>query len=69
MELAFECQRWYDLLRFFSHQELVDYMHAKSQDDYGISDLNNFGLKDVLYPIPFDEVKIDPVRMYQNDGY
>ena len=69
VELAFECQRWYDLLRFFSHQELVDYMHAKSQDDYGISDLNNFGLKDVLYPIPFDEVKIDPVRMYQNDGY
>lgn len=69
VELAFECQRWYDLLRFFTPEQLVTYMHSKSSEDYGISDLNNFGLKDIYYPIPADEVKLDPEKMYQNPGY
>lgn len=69
VELAFECQRWYDLLRLLSPDELVSYMHSKNGEDYGISDLHNFGPKDLLYPIPADEVKIDPKRMYQNPGY
>ena len=68
-ELAFENQRWYDLLRFFKTDELVNYMHAKSQDDYGKSDLKNFGTKDIYYPIPFDEYKLNPDKMYQNPGY
>jgi hypothetical protein len=69
VELAFENHRWYDLLRFFSPNELVQYMHGKNQDDYGISNLLNFGTKDIYYPIPFDEVKLNPEKMYQNPGY
>jgi hypothetical protein len=69
VELAFENHRWYDLLRFFTPDELVTYMHAKNQNDYGISNLQNFGIKDIYYPIPFDEVKLNPEKMYQNTGY
>lgn len=68
-ELAFENQRWYDLLRFFKPDDLVNYMHAKNQEDYGISNLKNFGTKDIYYPIPFDEYKLNPEKMYQNPGY
>jgi hypothetical protein len=69
VELAFERHRWYDLLRFFTPEELVAYFHAKNQDDYGTARLANFTAKDRYFPIPFDETKLDPVRMYQNEGY
>ena len=68
-ELAFENQRWYDLLRFFTTDELKEYMHSKDGADYGISDLNNFGDKDIYFPIPYDEWKLNPDKMYQNPGY
>jgi len=69
VEFAFENQRWYDLLRFFTPVELVTYFKSKNQDDYGKSNLANFGSKDIYYPIPFDEWKLDPEKMYQNQGY
>lgn len=69
VELAFENHRWFDLLRFFTTNELADYIHNKNQDDYGISNIKNFGSKDIYYPIPFDEYKLAPERMYQNPGY
>ena len=69
IELAFENQRWFDLLRFFTPSELVDYMHSKDQDDYGISNLQNFTETDIYYPIPYDEWLLNPEGMYQNDGY
>jgi len=69
VEFAFENQRWYDLLRFFTADELVTYFKSKNQDDYGKSNLANFGTKDIYYPIPFDEWKLDPEKMYQNLGY
>ncbi|MCE5226150.1 MAG: RagB/SusD family nutrient uptake outer membrane protein [Porphyromonadaceae bacterium] len=69
VELAFENQRWFDLLRFFTPEELKTYIQSKKQDDYGISNLNNFGTKDYYYPIPFDEYKLDPEKMWQNPGY
>lgn len=68
-ELAFENQRWYDLLRFFSTADLIEYMHGKNSADYGISNLNNFGEKDIYFPIPYDEWKLNPEKMYQNKGY
>lgn len=68
-ELAFENQRWYDLLRFFSTEELKSYIHSKNAADYGISDINNFGDKDIYFPIPYDEWKLDKEKMYQNPGY
>ena len=69
VELAFEHQRWFDLLRFFTTDELVSYMRAKSQADFGAARLANFSTKDRYFPIPFDEYKLDPNRMYQNEGY
>ncbi|WP_373513748.1 RagB/SusD family nutrient uptake outer membrane protein [Persicitalea sp.] len=69
VELAFENQRWFDLLRFFTNDELAKFFQSKSQADYGIAKLSNFGPKDRYYPIPFDENKLNPERMYQNPGY
>jgi hypothetical protein len=69
VELAFEHHRWFDLLRFFTIDELVNYIHAKNQADYGKAKISNFGLKDYYYPIPYDEYKLDPVKMYQNPYY
>ena len=69
IELAFENQRWYDLLRFFTPSELVTYMHSKSQADYNESNLQNFTETDIYYPIPYDEWLLNPEGMYQNEGY
>jgi starch-binding outer membrane protein, SusD/RagB family len=69
VELAFENQRWFDLLRMFTPTELVTYIKAKPQADYGTAKVSNFGTKDYYYPIPFDEVKLNPEKMYQNPGY
>jgi hypothetical protein len=69
VELAFERHRWYDLLRFFTTDELVSYFHAKDQANYGTARLANFSTKDRYYPIPFDEYKLNPQKMYQNEGY
>lgn len=60
VELAFEGQRWYDLIRLYSRSELLTYMKAKNA---------NFSEKDFLLPIPYDENKLDTERMYQNNGY
>ncbi|TWR24735.1 RagB/SusD family nutrient uptake outer membrane protein [Mucilaginibacter pallidiroseus] len=69
VELAFEHHRWFDLLRTFTDTELVAFFKAKSQSDFGIARLANFTTKDRYFPIPFDETKLDPVKMYQNPGY
>ena len=69
VECAFEHQRWFDLIRNFTAAELVTYLKAKPQSSYGIAKLANVTTKDRYYPIPFDEVKLDPVKMYQNPGY
>ena len=69
VELAFEHHRWFDLLRAFTPTELVAYFKAKPQASYGIAKLANISTKDRYYPIPFDEVKLDPVKMKQNPGY
>jgi hypothetical protein len=69
VELAFEHIRWFDLLRFFTTEELVAYFRAKQQVDFGQAKLSNFTSKDRYYPIPLDEYKLDPAKMYQNPGY
>jgi hypothetical protein len=60
VELAYEGHSWYDLLRLYSKSELKTLMQAKNA---------NFYDKDFLLPIPYDEYKLDPERMYQNEGY
>jgi hypothetical protein len=69
VELAFEHHRWFDLLRFFTPDELVTYFKSKNQADFGAAQLSNISTKDRYYPIPFDENKLDPAKMYQNPGY
>lgn len=69
VELAFEHQRWFDLIRFFTTSELVAFFKAKSQLNFGLAKLSNFSTKDRYYPIPLDEYKLNPVKMYQNPGY
>jgi len=69
VELAFENHRWYDLLRCFTIVELQSYMHAKVRNDFGRTNPQNFGSKDLYFPIPFDEWKLNPEKMYQNPGY
>jgi starch-binding outer membrane protein, SusD/RagB family len=69
VELAFEHHRWFDLLRFFTINELVTYFGQKKQSEYGTAKLSNFSTKDQYFPIPYDEYKLDPLKMYQNDGY
>lgn len=68
-EFAFEHQRWFDLLRFFTTDQLVAFFHAKAQASYGASAIKNFSSKDRFFPIPFDEYKLNPEKMYQNPGY
>ncbi len=60
VEFAQEGQYWYDLLRLYSKSELLTLMKAQN---------SNFTEKDLLLPIPYDEHKLDPERMYQNPGY
>jgi hypothetical protein len=69
VEFAFEHHRWFDLLRTFTTDELVAYFKAKNPADFGAVQLANFTTKDRYYPIPFDEYKLDPIKMYQNPGY
>ena len=69
VELAFEQKRWFDLIRTLTVPEMVEFFGNKDQAGYGIANLQNFSEKDRLYPIPFDEYKLDPERMYQNPGY
>lgn len=69
VELAFEHQRWYDLIRFFTTPELVAYFQSKSPLGFGNGKLANFSAKDRYFPIPLTEYQLDPVKMYQNPGY
>jgi hypothetical protein len=68
-ELAFEHHRLFDLLRFFNINDLVTYIHSKSQANFGLAQLANFSTKDEYYPIPYSEYILNPVKMYQNPGY
>jgi hypothetical protein len=69
IELAFENHRMYDLLRSYTIDDLVTYFHSKSQARWGNAKPTNFSKKDQYYPIPFDENKLNPTGMYQNEGY
>jgi len=69
VELAFEHHRWNDLTRFFNAADLVTYIRSKSQADYNNSPLTNCTTKDYYFPIPLNEVKLDPAHMPQNPGY
>jgi hypothetical protein len=60
MELAFEGQRWFDLVRVKNGQYGLDFLH-------GIGKVNA-AAKHLLLPIPQKEIDANP-NLAQNPGY
>lgn len=66
MELAFEGQRWNDLLRF-GKQYTIDLMN-KQVDPFGKALTYNVTQNKLLFPVPFNEIRLDG-NLTQNPGY
>lgn len=65
MELAFENQRWFDLQRQYPIKtNLVAHMQSFDGPKYKL-----FKEYELLLPIPYEEVQINPVNFIQNPGY
>ena len=60
MELAFEGQRWFDMIRIDEGQWGLDFLHS-------IGKLNA-SEKYLLFPIPLKEIESNP-NLSQNPGY
>lgn len=60
MELAFEGQRWFDLIRVNQGQYAIDFLHSIGK--------SNMSEKFLLYPIPQKERDANP-NLSQNNGY
>lgn len=60
MELAFEGQRWFDLIRVDGGQYGLDFLHGIGK--------SNAGTKHLLWPIPQKEIDANP-NLTQNPGY
>ena len=60
MELAFEGQRWFDLIRVNNGQYAIDFLHSIGK--------TNMSEKFLLFPIPQKERDANP-NLSQNDGY
>jgi len=59
-EFMQEGLRWQDVLRMYSREEMIAHYNAIN---------SNFGLKDLLLPIPYNERILNPDGLYQNPGY
>ncbi|HEY0176021.1 MAG TPA: RagB/SusD family nutrient uptake outer membrane protein, partial [Pedobacter sp.] len=66
MELAFEGQRWNDLLRF-GKQYAIDLMN-KQVDPFGQALNYSVTQNKLLFPVPFNEIQLDG-NLTQNPGY
>jgi hypothetical protein len=60
MELAFEGQRWFDLIRISNGQYGLDFLHSIGKV--------NAATKHLLLPIPQVEIDSNP-NLTQNPGY
>jgi hypothetical protein len=60
MELAFEGQRWFDLVRVNNGQYAIDFLHSIGK--------SNMSQKYLLFPIPQKERDANP-NLTQNPGY
>lgn len=59
-EFIQEGLRWQDMLRMYDRMEMIEHYNAIN---------SNFGLKDLLLPIPYNERILNPEGLYQNPGY
>jgi hypothetical protein len=60
IELAFEGQRWFDLIRVDNGQYAIDFLHSIGK--------TNMTAKHLLFPIPQKEIDANP-NLTQNPGY
>lgn len=68
VELCFENQRWFDLMRLYPNAaDFVAYMHSVQEPNVG-GKYTNFQAYELLLPIPYDEVFLNP-DLGQNPGY
>lgn len=68
VELCFENQRWFDLMRLYPEpSDFVAYMRAVEEPNSG-NKYTGFQAYELLLPIPYDEVFLNP-GLGQNDGY
>ena len=68
MELCFENHRWFDLMRLYPNaDDFVNYMHSVNEPNAG-GKYTNFLAYELLLPIPYDEVFLNP-GLGQNPGY
>ena len=68
VELCFENQRWFDLMRLYPNAaDFVAYMHSVQEPNVG-GKYTNFQAYELLLPIPYDEVFLNPA-LGQNPGY
>ncbi|MBO4578252.1 MAG: RagB/SusD family nutrient uptake outer membrane protein [Paludibacteraceae bacterium] len=68
VELCFENQRWFDLMRLYPKaDDFVAYMRSVNEPNVG-GKYTNFQAYELLLPIPYDEVFLNP-DLGQNDGY
>ena len=68
VELCFENQRWFDLMRLYPNpNDFVAYMRSVNEPNVG-GKYTNFQKYELLLPIPYDEVFLNP-DLGQNPGY
>ena len=68
VELCFENQRWFDLMRLYPNpSDFEKYMRSIDEPNAG-GKYTNFKAFEVLLPIPYDEVFLNP-GLGQNEGY
>lgn len=67
-EMCFENQRWFDLMRLYPNaNDFVAYMRSINEPNVGAK-YSGFQAYEMLLPIPYDEVFINP-DLGQNEGY
>lgn len=68
VELCFENQRWFDLMRLYPNpDDFVAYMRSVDEPNSG-NKYTHFQAYELLLPIPYDEVFLNP-GLGQNPGY
>lgn len=68
VELCFENQRWFDLMRLYPNAADFEAFMRNVQEPGAGGKYTNFRAYEVLLPIPYDEVFLNP-GLGQNDGY
>lgn len=73
VELAMEGHRWFDLVRWGIAAQVMDRdngTYGKTESQEARAEMANFIVgKNELFPIPAEEIALNPVPMEQNPGY